>query len=218
MPKSVNTALDKAKNIANKTLSGTSTSKSVKNKVASAIDSLGEGILSVRNVFAPQKVINVGPINIVVKDIKTGFGQSGEETLSQFLSKDVKQLKTMFFSQGNKSVNDSNKVLGGSFKKVDASRGTDEVGHYLSQNAYNVNELGMTRNEGPALLMTKEDHALTRTYRGRGKQTMIVDKGLNARQRMVLDIINIRENFGTKYNKGLLEAIKYAKTLPQFQK
>ncbi|MFQ9883034.1 MAG: hypothetical protein ACLRXV_08120, partial [Clostridium sp.] len=31
------------------------------------------------------------------------FGQSGEETLSQFLSKDVKQLKTMFFSQGNKS-------------------------------------------------------------------------------------------------------------------
>ena len=228
--KAVNTVSDKAKTIANKTLSGTNTVKNAisngiknapkgeKNKVASVIDSLGEGILSVRNVFAPQKVINAGPINIVVKDIKTGFGQSGEETLSQFLSKDVKQLKTMFFSQGNKSVNDSNKVLGGSFKKVDASRGTDEVGHYLSQNAYNVNELGMTRNEGPALLMTKEDHALTRTYRGRGKQTMIVDKGLNARQRMVWDIINIRENFGTKYNKGLLEAIKYAKTLPQFQK
>ena len=112
----------------------------------------------------------------------------------------------------------SNKVLGGSFKDVDASRGANEVGHHLPQNAYNVNELGMTRNEGPALLMTKEDHALTRTYRGRGKQTMISDKGLNARQRMVLDIISIRENFGTKYNEGLLDAIKYAKTLPQFQK
>ena len=47
---------------------------------------------------------------------------------------------------------------------------------------------------------------------------MINDSGLNARQRMVLDIINIRENFGTKYNEGLLDAIKYAKTLPQFQK
>ena len=109
--KVVNTVSDKAKTIANKTLSGTNTvknainnvPKSAKNKVASVIDSLGEGILSVRNVFAPQKVINAGPINIVVKDIKTGFGQSGEETLSQFLSKDVKQLKTMFFSQGNKS-------------------------------------------------------------------------------------------------------------------
>lgn len=47
---------------------------------------------------------------------------------------------------------------------------------------------------------------------------MISDKGLNARQRMVLDIISIRENFGTKYNEGLLEAIKYAKMLPQFHK
>ena len=77
----------------------------MKNKVASAIDSLGEGILSVRNIFAPQKVINAGPINIVVKDIKTGFGQSGEETLSQFLSKDVNKLKTMFFSQGIEGAN-----------------------------------------------------------------------------------------------------------------
>ena len=121
-------------------------------------------------------------------------------------------------SGAGESGTSSNKVLGGSFKDVDASRGADEVGHHLPQNAYNVNELGMTRNEGPALLMNKEDHALTRTYRGRGKQTMISDKGLNARQRMVLDIINIRENFGTKYNEGLLDAIKYAKTLPQFQK
>ncbi len=112
----------------------------------------------------------------------------------------------------------SSKVLGGSFKDVNASRGADEVAHHLPQNAYNVNELGMTRNEGPALLMSKEDHALTRTYRGKGKHTMIVDKGLNARQRMALDIINIRENFGTKYNEGLLEAIRYAKTLPEFQK
>ena len=47
---------------------------------------------------------------------------------------------------------------------------------------------------------------------------MIEDEGLSAHQRMVLDIINIWENFGKKYNKGLLESIKYAKTLPQFHK
>ena len=84
----------------------------MKNKVASVIDSLGEGILSVRNVFAPQKVINAGPINIVVKDIKTGFGQSGEETLSQFLSKDVNKLKTMFFSQGSERAGSPKEVKG----------------------------------------------------------------------------------------------------------
>ena len=142
-----------------------------------------------------------------VKDIveKTEVKNTAEET----------KVKKKIDSEGG---SESQKVLGGSFKDVDASRGDGEVGHHLPQNAYNVKELGMTRNEGPALLMTKEDHALTRTYRGRGKQTLISDKRLNARQRMVLDIINIRENFGTKYNEGLLEAIKYAKMLPQFQK
>lgn len=35
---------------------------------------------------------------------------------------------------------------------------------------------------------------------------------------LAFTIINIRVNFGTKYNKGLLEAISYANTLPQFKK
>lgn len=48
--------------------------------------------------------------------------------------------------------------------------------------------------------------------------TMKTDAGLNARQRMVLDIIDIRQNFGCKYNAGMLEAIRYAKTLPEFAK
>ena len=116
------------------------------------------------------------------------------------------------------SQNNNSKVLGGKFKDVNANRGSDEVGHHLPQNAYNQRELHLARNEGPAILMTKEDHAFTRTYKGKGKHTMISDEGLNARERMVLDIIDIRKNFGTKYNEGLLEAIKYAKTLPEFQK
>ncbi len=113
---------------------------------------------------------------------------------------------------------DSEKVLGGSFKDVNATRGADEVGHHMPQNRFNEKNLNMSKNDGPALLMTKKDHALTRTYRGKGKHTMIVDEALNARQRMALDIKNIRDNFGTKYNEGMLEAIKYAKTLAQYQK
>ncbi len=117
----------------------------------------------------------------------------------------------------NGKVHGSKKVLGGSFKDVDAGRGANEVGHHFPQNAY-MRELGVERNKGPALLMTKEDHALTRTYRGRGKKTMKADSNLNARQRMVLDIIDIRKKFGKKYDKGIREAIKYAKTLPEFKK
>ena len=108
--KVVNTVSDKAKTIANKTLSGTNTvknainnvPKSAKNKVASVIDSLGEGILTVQNTFALGEIAKTKYGQVVVKKIKTGFGQSGEETLSQLLSKDVKKLKNMFFSQGNK--------------------------------------------------------------------------------------------------------------------
>ena len=47
---------------------------------------------------------------------------------------------------------------------------------------------------------------------------MKVDAGLNSRQRLAKDIWDLRANFGRKYNKGSLEAIKYSKTLNNFQK
>ncbi|MDE7424554.1 MAG: hypothetical protein K2N51_12850 [Lachnospiraceae bacterium] len=126
------------------------------------------------------------------------------------------KMDLQMFASSNGSQN--KKVLGGKFKDVDATRGVDEVGHHFPQNKFIEQKLHMSRDEGPALLMSKGDHKLTRTYCGRGRRTMIVDEGLSARERMVLDIINIRENFGTKYNQGMLEAIRYAKTLPQFAK
>lgn len=64
--------------------------------------------------------------------------------------------------------------------------------------------------------MTKEDHFLTRTYAGNGRMTLINDAQYTSRQRMYLDIVDIRKNFGTKYNQGMLDMIDYAKTLPQY--
>ena len=164
--KTVNTVSDKVKTIANKTLNGTSTSKSVKNKVASAIDSLGEGILNVQNAFAPTyEFAEIGPI----KAIKTGFGESGEETLSQFLSKDVKQLKTMFFSQNNKSgsrtVGDNNQSIvyrvirndenpvNGLFAK-NPTRGMTIEGHVISG----------SRNKGSQFISTTTDINVAKYY------------------------------------------------------
>ncbi len=87
----------------------------------------------------------------------------------------------------------------------------------MPQNAFNKTG-GLSRSNGPAVGMTKADHALTRTYAGAGKKSMRVDAGLNSRQRLAKDIYDLRANFGTKYNKGSLEAIKYGKTLKEFQK
>lgn len=88
----------------------------------------------------------------------------------------------------------------------------------MPQNAYMKKELGVSRDNGPALLMSQKDHELTRTFKWKGAMTMKTDAGLNARQRRGLDIIDIRQNFGRKYNAGILEAIRYAKTLPEFAK
>lgn len=89
------------------------------------------------------------------------------------------------------------------------------MAHHMPQNAYN-NSIGLSRNDGPALLMPQSDHAQTRTFSGRGKGTMISDAGLNARQRLYLDVMDIRSKFGSKYNEGLLQMIKYAKSLPSY--
>ena len=111
----------------------------------------------------------------------------------------------------------SNKVLGGSFKDVDATRGPDEVGHHMPQDAYNKT-IGVSRNDGPALLMSREDHALTRSFAGRGKATMKEDIELSARQRMAKDLWDIKNKFGTKYNEGIKQMLEYIETLPEFQK
>ena len=87
----------------------------------------------------------------------------------------------------------------------------------MPQNAYDKS-IGLSRNKAPALKMTKADHALTRTFAGKGRVTMITDAGLTPRQRLARDILDIKSQFGTKYNKGLRDMIDYAKTLPQFQK
>ena len=39
--------------------------------------------------------------------------------------------------------------------------------------------------------MKKSEHALTRTYSGRGRKTRIQDKGLNARQHLAKDIRDV---------------------------
>ena len=55
-----------------------------------------------------------------------------------------------------------------------------------------MKSIGVSRNKGPAVLMKKSEHALTRMYSGRGRKAMIQDKGLNARQRLAKDIRDVR--------------------------
>ena len=108
---------------------------------------------------------------------------------------------------------------GGSFKDMDAKRKVNEVGHHMPQNAYNKT-IDVSRNNGPAVLMTTDAHAEARTFSGRGKASMRKDgeAELNARQRLALDIKYLRALYGTKCNSASLKAIAYAKTRPEYAK
>jgi len=87
------------------------------------------------------------------------------------------------------------------------------VAHHMPQNAAGI----LPRNQGPALGMTKDDHEWTRTFKGKGKRTNRLDAGLTPRQRLALDIRDIRSRFGKKYDQGIKEMLRYALTLPEFQ-
>ncbi|WP_042230003.1 hypothetical protein [Paenibacillus popilliae] len=106
--------------------------------------------------------------------------------------------------------NKQGNVKGGSFKEVNASKGQNEVGHHIAQNAYNKRN-GISRNDGPAVLMSKYDHSMTRTFAGKGKASMRADDALrlNGRQRMAKDVWDVRKHFGRNYNEGLRQAVRY---------
>jgi hypothetical protein len=42
--------------------------------------------------------------------------------------------------------------------------------------------------------------------------------GLTPRERLFLDVMDVRSQFGPKYRRRLLEMLRYARTLPEFQK
>lgn len=118
---------------------------------------------------------------------------------------------------GGASVSTSAFNRGGSFADLNKIRSVGEVPHHMPQNAF-MRSLGISRSEGPALGMSIGDHKLTRTFGGYGGVTMRTDLGLTARQRLFLDVQDVRSKFGRTYNQGLLEAIQYSKTLSPFQK
>jgi len=106
---------------------------------------------------------------------------------------------------------------GGKFADLNRSKLSNEVGHHMPQNRFNQS-IGRSRADGPAMGMTRADHELTRTFSGRGRQSMVTDTGRNARQRMATDIKNIRELFGHKYDQGIREMLEYARTLPELMR
>jgi hypothetical protein len=102
---------------------------------------------------------------------------------------------------------------GGSFAEVSKLKIAGEVAHHTPQNAAGI----VSRQRGPAIGMTIEDHELTRTFAGRGRVTNSADASLSPMERLVLDIQDIRTLFESKYDEGIRQMLLYASTLPEFK-
>jgi hypothetical protein len=101
---------------------------------------------------------------------------------------------------------------GGSYKMLRALAETDEIAHHMPQNAVGI----VPKGRGPALGMTKADHARTRTFSGRGSITKAADAGLTPMQRLMKDAADVEQLFPGKYTQGIQETFSYARSLPPF--
>jgi hypothetical protein len=80
--------------------------------------------------------------------------------------------------------------------------------HHMPQAAMNFT----SRADGGALVMTQGEHALTRTFAGRGRILASAERGLPFRTLLMRDIRDVRSITGNRYNQGLLNLIDYYRT------
>lgn len=77
----------------------------------------------------------------------------------------------------------------------------------------------ISTQDGPAIKMTREDHALTSSHGSssaakayRAKQQQLLSEG-KLKEAIQMDVDDIRLKFGNKYDSGIEQMLKYADTL-----
>lgn len=109
-------------------------------------------------------------------------------------------------------------VLGGSWYQVRKTNSGGEVHHMPAKSVSGIPK-PQNHSQGPAIWMTKEDHALTGSFRSsnaakqyRTIQKRLVEAGDNLGA-MMMDINDIRSKFGSKYDKAINEMMEYARKI-----
>ena len=89
--------------------------------------------------------------------------------------------------------------------------------HHMPQDALRF----LDRDEGGAIVMKQADHALTRTYAGRGGATKVADAGLSFRAVLARDIWDMRRigqsqcGDSSYYNQGIRDLLSYYRKIAQ---
>lgn len=105
---------------------------------------------------------------------------------------------------------------GGSYREVfKAGEGATNEVHHMPADSISKLET----NDGPAIKMEKEDHKETASYGRskeaemyRDKQKALIEQG-KFREAVQMDIDDIREKFGDKYDEGIAQMLEYVDKL-----
>lgn len=118
----------------------------------------------------------------------------------------------------DKDVDEKTGKLGGRFGEVFKSGEGDKYEvHHMPANS----STELDRNDGPAIKMDKEDHRETascgnsreaREYQARQKE--LIENG-KFREALQMDIDDIREKFGDKYDEAIAEMLEYVSKLEE---
>jgi hypothetical protein len=136
-------------------------------------------------------------------------GQAVTKGLGKLLAKDAGEETANVLGKASAK---SSLVAGeaGSYGELAAKavRGDKLTPHHMPQAA-----AGYTGySEGGALVLPEGEHLMTRTFAGKGSKTLVEDSALSFRQTLYKDMRDIRSQFGTRYNSGMSDLIKYYKS------
>lgn len=176
-----------------------------------------------KNLIASDKVDIALELDVPIAQVGE-LSETGGKLVGNNIEKDVAKLDLPVVSNGSEISNVTNNVekevyvekIGGSYKEVKehSSGETHEVHHMPSDDAS-----FLERYDGPSIKMEKFDHRITASYGNshearayREEQRSLIDEG-KFREAQQMDIDDIREKFGDKYDDAILEMQKYTESL-----
>lgn len=105
--------------------------------------------------------------------------------------------------------------MGGRFGNLIGEVGDNLTAHHIPQAALNFT----SRVDGGAIVMTAEEHAMTRTFSFKGALTKTADAAESFRDVLAKDIKDVRSIAGSRYNEGLKAVTEYyEKHFPELMK
>ena len=142
-----------------------------------------------------------------------------EKSADSGLNNDVESESENQQSDGENETGENNELeekKGGSYRDVKKTSDgeTHEVHHMPADSTSNLE-----RDDGPAIKMEKEDHRQTASYgisrearEYREKQKELIEQG-KFREALQMDIDDLHEKFGDKYDDAIAEMLEYVDQL-----